>query len=78
MRPHDTEPWAKPVASLVIVLSLILAALAAYLLYDRHMLSIPETLIIVLSLLVVVPPSVSVIRHRVNTSNQPQSSALHR
>jgi len=76
MLPFDTKPWAKQVATIVVTLSVIAAVVAAYYLHDMKMLHIPETLILVLLLLTIVPPNLAIIRRK-RIADEAASEAKH-
>ncbi len=61
MLPNSDKPWAKPLASAVIVLTLVALALLAYILRIHHMLHISEVVGIFLLFLTIVPPNLAVL-----------------
>ncbi len=62
MLPCDDKPWAKPLARVVIGLSIVAAIIGAWYLYSIQQLYIPEITAIVLLLLTVIPPNVAILR----------------
>lgn len=75
MLPFDNRPWAKPLARLVIALSIIAAAIGAYFLHSEDQLHISEITGIVLLLLTIVPPNVAIITRKPGTRDA--ASALN-
>ena len=64
MLPFDDRSWAKPLARVVIVLSVVATIIGAWYLYSIHQLYIPEITGLVLLLLVIIPPNLAVLRER--------------
>ena len=64
MLPFENRPWARPVATLIIVLTLIAAVVAPIVLHQRKALDVPIVVGIVLLVLAIVPPNIMVLRHR--------------
>jgi hypothetical protein len=64
MLPFDDRPWAKPLARLVICLSILAVIVGAWYLYSIGQLHIPEITGLVLLLLVLIPPNLAVLRRR--------------
>jgi uncharacterized membrane protein YfcA len=64
MLPFEYKPWAKPLARVVIALSVVAAIVGAWYLYSIHELYIPEITGIVLLLLTIIPPNVAVLREK--------------
>ena len=71
MLPGDKKPWAKPVAKLVIFLSVVASIVGAIYLKNIQMLHVPEACIIILSLLTILPPNISIVR---GTTDSPKST----
>ena len=64
MLPFDRKPWARTVAIIVIVLSFLGAAWAAFYFYSEDSLHISEVVGIFLLLLTIVPPNVAIIARK--------------
>ena len=71
MLPGDKKPWAKPVAKLVIFLSVAASIVAAIYLNNIQMLHVPEAVIIILSLLTILPPNIAIVH---GTADSPKST----
>ena len=69
MLPFDNRPWAKTLARIVIALSIVAAALGAYLYYVNDDLHISEVAIIVLSLLLILPPNIAIVLRKDESSD---------
>ena len=67
MLPFDDRPWAKTVATIVIVMSVLAAIVAAFYLESINTFHIPEMFIIGLLLLTIVPPNLAIILRKPET-----------
>jgi hypothetical protein len=61
MLPFDDRPWAKTLATIVIVFSVIAAIATAFYLENINMFHFSEMLILALLLLTIVPPNLAII-----------------
>ena len=80
MLPLDNRPWARSLATAVVVFAFLAAILAAYYLNDNGELHIPEVTGILLLLLLVVPPNLAVINKKHGqdaTPSHPVNPTLH-
>ena len=64
MLPFDNKPWAKRVARMVIVVTLVAAVGVPFVLHSRGTLDLPMIVGIVLLVLAIVPPNVAVLRRK--------------
>ena len=62
MLPFDKQPWARSVATTVVLAASIGVAALALFLHSRNELHIPEVAIIILTLLLLLPPNIAIIR----------------
>lgn len=60
MLPFDRRPWARALATAVILASCVAAVWFAYYLYGRDSLHISEIVGIILLLLTIIPPNASI------------------
>jgi hypothetical protein len=67
MLPFDDRPWAKTVATIVIVMSVLAAIAAAFYLESINTFHVSEMLIIALLLLTIVPPNLAIILRKPGT-----------
>jgi|GEM_PF-3672668 len=77
MLPFDRKPWAKTVATTVIVLSCIGAICLAYYFYSQDMLHIAETVGIVLLLLTIIPPNAAIVLRKPDDAEAPPQPFGH-
>ena len=75
MLPFDNRPWAKTVARTVIALTLVAAALGAYIFYANDDLHISEAAIIILLLLTILPPNIAIAMRKSNDQTGRVASA---
>jgi uncharacterized membrane protein YfcA len=76
MLPFDNRPWAKPLARVVIGVSIVGAVAGAWYMYSIGQLHIPEVTIFLLLLLAIIPPNIAVLRKQpeaAEDSKQPSS-----
>ena len=64
MLPFDRKPWAKTVATAVIVASFVGAVALGYFFYSTDTLHIPEVVGIFLLLLTFVPPNAAIVMRK--------------
>jgi hypothetical protein len=64
MLPFEDKPWAKPVATAMILFTLLGAAILALYLHETKGLDTGAIVAILLTILAVVPPNIVVLRHR--------------
>jgi hypothetical protein len=64
MLPGQHKPWAKPLARVVIGVSILAAIVGAWYLHDIGQLYIPEVTGILLLLLTIIPPNVAVLKEK--------------
>jgi len=77
MLPFDQRPWAKQVAAVIIVLSLVAAIWVPVYLHHRKALDPPIVVGIVLLLLAIVPPNFVILRrHRRDGRDSGQRSPV--
>jgi hypothetical protein len=74
MLPGDDRPWAKPLARVVIALSVVATILGAWYLYSIHQLYIPEVTGLVLLLLVIIPPNLAILHEKPRSQPKPPVS----
>lgn len=74
--PFDNRPWAKRIAKLVIVATLLLEAGVIYWLSQYGPLDIPEILALVLFLIAVIPPSLHIIRGKSYFAHESDSASV--
>ena len=77
MLPFDDRPWAKTVATIVIVMSVLAAIVAAFYLESINMFHVSEMLIIALLLLTIVPPNLAIIRKPGTPDSTSPTERLH-
>ncbi|MDP9038341.1 MAG: hypothetical protein M3O02_03580 [Acidobacteriota bacterium] len=73
MLPFEQRPWARQVAGLVIVITLVAAVLAPIYLHHIRHLDPPMIVLIALLVLAIVPPNVLILRRR--RANRPTHPA---
>lgn len=71
MLPHAQKPWAKKLARIVILVTIIGLAFLAWFLDSRNSLHIPEIVGIFLLFLTIVPPNLAVIYPWLLQQNHP-------
>ena len=76
MLPGDKKPWAKPVAILVIFLSVVISVIAVIYLNSIQMFHIPEAAIVILALLTILPPNIVIARGTTDSSEHATSDVL--
>jgi hypothetical protein len=77
MLPNDQKPWAKTLARIVILVTIIGLGFLTYFLNSRNSLHIPEIVGIFLLFLTIVPPNLAVIYPWLLQQHHPDDHGRH-
>jgi len=77
MLPFDRKPWAKTLASIVIIVSFVGAVGLFFFFYQNDTLHIPEVVGIILLLLTIVPPNVAILTRRPGQTDPTLGVPMH-